>query len=123
MAAIVDYNGVLGTFDCGFEGARTNTFQIIGTEGQITLDNAFDPAPGESVRVTVSLRTGQTEVLDNTEDHFKVEIGRFSSILARGHAAGIVNRQLTEQNLAVRLAVHESLATGLPCKVRTSEGG
>lgn len=123
VAAILDYNGVLGTFDCGFEGPRTNIFQIIGTEGQITLDKAFDPDPGEFVRVTVSLRTGQTEVLDITEDHFKVEIERFSSVLARGHAAGIINRELTEQNLAVRLAVHESLATGLPCKVRASEGG
>ncbi|WP_306926798.1 Gfo/Idh/MocA family protein [Arthrobacter globiformis] len=123
VAAILDYNGVLGTFDCGFEGPRTNTFQIIGTEGQITLDKAFDPDPGESERVTVSLRTGQTEILDITEDHFKVEIERFSSVLACGHAAGIVNRELTEQNLAVRLAVHESLATRLPCKVGANEGG
>lgn len=123
VAAIIDYNGVLRTFDCGFEGPRTNTFQIIGTEGQITLDTAFDPDPGESARVTVSLRNGETEVVDITEDHFKVEIERFSSVRARGSGTRIINRELTEHNLAVRLAVHESLAAGLPCKVRASERG
>ena len=46
VAAILDYDGVIGTLDCGFEGPRTNTFQIIGTKGQITLDKAFDPDPG-----------------------------------------------------------------------------
>jgi D-xylose 1-dehydrogenase (NADP+, D-xylono-1,5-lactone-forming) len=116
VAGILDYDGVLGTFDCGFEGPRTNTFQIIGTEGQITLDTAFDPDPGESVSVKVCLRTGHTEVFDIMEDHFKVEIERFSA-RARNSGAEIIDRELTEQNLAVRLAVHESLATGLPCKV------
>lgn len=116
VAAILDYDGVLGTLDCGFDGPRTNTFQIIGTEGQITLDKAFDPDPGESASVKVSFRNGQTEVFDITEDHFKVEIERFS-VRARSSGAEIVDRELTEQNLVVRLAVHESLATGLPCKV------
>jgi D-xylose 1-dehydrogenase (NADP+, D-xylono-1,5-lactone-forming) len=121
VTAILDYDGVLGTFDCGFEGPRTNTFQIIGTEGQITLDTAFDPDPGESVRVTVSRRNGHTEVLDIMEDHFKVEIERFS-VLVRGSAAVFPDRDLTEQNLAVRLAIHQSLATGLPCNVATLPG-
>lgn len=116
VAAILDYDGVLGTLDCGFDGPRTNTFQIIGTEGQITLDKAFDPDPGESVSVKVSFRNGQTEVFDITEDRFKIEIERLS-VRARSSGAEIADRELTEQNLAVRLAVHESLATGLPCKV------
>ncbi|MDQ0678817.1 putative dehydrogenase [Arthrobacter pascens] len=122
VAAILDYDGVLGTLDCGFDGPRTNTFQIIGTEGQITLDTAFDPDPGDSARVRVSLRNGHTEDFDITEDHFKAEIERFS-VRARSSGSEFVDRELTEQNLAVRLAVHESLAAGLPCKVRASEGG
>lgn len=117
VAGILDYDGVLGTFDCGFEGPRTNTFQIIGTHGQITLDTAFDPDPGESVRVTVSLRNGQTEIFDITEDQFKLEIERFSALVSSG-GGGVMNRAATEQNLAVRLAIHESLATGLPCEVK-----
>lgn len=70
----------------------------------------------------VSLRNGHTEVFDITEDHFKAEIERFS-VRARSSGSEFVDRELTEQNLAVRLAVHESLATGLPCRVRASEGG
>jgi predicted dehydrogenase len=116
VAAILDYDGVIGTFDCGFEGPRVNTFQIIGTKGQITLDNAFDPLPGEAARVTVALRDGSTEVFDVIEDPFKVEIERFS-IWARSAGQEVVHQELTEQNLAVRLALHESLAAGLPRNV------
>ncbi|MEV7998183.1 Gfo/Idh/MocA family oxidoreductase [Pseudarthrobacter oxydans] len=116
VAAILDYDGVIGTMDCGFEGPRTNTFQIIGTKGQITLDKAFDPDPGDPARVTVSLRDGSTEVFDVIEDPFKVEIERFS-IWARSAGQEIVHQDLTEQNLAVRLAIHQSLASGLPRKV------
>ncbi|TPV51111.1 Gfo/Idh/MocA family oxidoreductase [Pseudarthrobacter phenanthrenivorans] len=116
VAAILDYDGVIGTMDCGFEGPRTNTFQITGTKGQITLDKAFDPDPGDPARVTVSLRDGSTEVFDVIEDPFKVEIERFS-IWARSAGQEIVHQDLTEQNLAVRLAIHESLASGLPRKV------
>lgn len=115
-AAILDYNGVLGTLDCGFDGPRTNTFQIIGTNGQITLDTAFDPDPWDSVSVNVSLRNGHAEVFDITEDHFKMEIERFSA-RARNPGAEFIDRELTERNLAVRLAIHESLATARPCKV------
>lgn len=116
VAGILDYDGVIGTFDCGFEGPRTNTFQIIGTKGHITLDKAFDPDPGDPARVTVSLRDGSTEVFDITEDPFKVEIERFS-VWARSSGHEVIHRELTEQNLAVRLAIHESLATGLPRSV------
>jgi len=113
VAAILDYGDVLGTLDCGFEGPRTHTFQIIGTEGHITLDKAFDPDPDETARVTVSLRDGRTEVFDIGEDQFKTEIERFSAWV-RNSGPELVHRDLTEQNLAVRLALHESLATGLP---------
>ncbi|WP_028272712.1 MULTISPECIES: Gfo/Idh/MocA family protein [Arthrobacter] len=116
VAAILDYDGVIGTLDCGFEGPRTNTFQVIGTKGQITLDQAFDPMPGDPARVTVSLRDGSSEVFDINEDQFKVEIERFST-WARSSGHEVIHRELTEQNLAVRLAIHESLAAGLPRNV------
>lgn len=117
VAAILDYGDVLGTLDCGFEGPRTNSFQVIGTEGQITLDKAFDPQPGEIARVTVSLRDGRTESFDIGEDQFKTEIERFSAWV-RSPGPELIHRELTEQNLAVRLALHESLATGLPSTVK-----
>lgn len=117
VAGILDYDGVIGTFDCGFEGPRTHTLQIIGTEGHITLDRAFDPDPGETARVTVSFRDGRSEVFDIVEDQFKVEIERFSTWV-RNPGHDVVHRALTEQNLAVRLAAHESLASGLPAAVR-----
>ena len=123
VAAILDYDGVLGTFDCGFEGPRTNTFQVIGTKGQITLDKAFDPDPGDPARVTVALRDGSTEAFDVAEDPFKVEIERFS-VWARSSGHEVIHQELTEQNLAVRLAIHESLAAGLPrnvAQVRAAE--
>jgi D-xylose 1-dehydrogenase (NADP+, D-xylono-1,5-lactone-forming) len=116
VAAILDYDGVIGTLDCGFEGPRTNTFQVIGTKGQITLDQAFDPMPGDPARVTVSLRDGGSEVFDINEDPFKVEIERFST-WARSSGHEVIHRELTEENLAVRLAIHKSLAAGLPRNV------
>lgn len=118
VAAILDYDGVLGTLDCGFEGPRTNTFQVIGTKGQITLDQAFDPCPGDPARMTISLRDGSSEVFDINEDPFKVEIERFST-WARSSGHEVIHRELTEQNLAVRLAIHESLAAGLPRNVES----
>ncbi|MCP2046669.1 UNVERIFIED_ORG: putative dehydrogenase [Paenarthrobacter nicotinovorans] len=122
VAAILDYGDVLGTMDCGFEGPRTHTFQVIGTKGQITLDKAFDPDPGEIARVTVSLRDGRTESFDIGEDQFKTEIERFSAWV-RNSGPEVIQRELTEQNLAVRLALQESLATGLPRTVNDVHAG
>ena len=73
--------------------------------------------PGEAARVTVSLRDGRVEIFDIVEDQFKVEIERFSTWV-RNSGHDVVHRELTEQNLAVRLAAHESLASGLPAAVR-----
>ena len=53
--------------------------------------------------MTVSLRDGSTEVFDIDEDPFKVEIERFS-VWARNSGHEVVHQELTEQNLAVRLA-------------------
>ncbi|WP_258062015.1 Gfo/Idh/MocA family protein [Arthrobacter sp. ZGTC412] len=116
VAAILDYDGVIGTLNCGFEGPRTNMFQSIGTKGQITLDKAFDPDPGDAARVTVSLRDGSTEVFDINENPVTVETEWFST-WARSAGQEVVHQELTEQNLAVRLAIHESLAAGLPRNV------
>ncbi|VXB05397.1 Oxidoreductase [Arthrobacter sp. 9AX] len=113
VAAILDYGDVLGTFDCGFEGPRTHTFQIIGTEGQITLDKAFDPDPSETASGKVTYRDGRTESFEIGDDQFKTEIERFSAWV-RNSGQELVHKSLTEENLAVRLALHESLASGLP---------
>ncbi|NWL29292.1 gfo/Idh/MocA family oxidoreductase [Paenarthrobacter ureafaciens] len=114
-AAILDYGDVIGTLDCGFEGGgnRAHTFHILGTEGQIILDKAFDPAPWETAQVSVQSRDGRSETSDIGEDQFKIEIERFSAWV-RNSSAELVHRPLTEENLAVRLALHESIATGLP---------
>lgn len=113
VAAILDYGDVVGTLDCGFEGPRINTFHIIGTEGSITLNSAFDPDPDETAQITLTHRDGRTESTEIGEDQFKTEIERFS-VWVRDYGPVLINRELTEQNLAVRLALHESLATGLP---------
>ncbi len=113
MAAILDYDGVLGTFDCGFEGPRAQTVQIIGTQGQITQDVSFDADPDETVTVTVRSRDGAEEVFSFVDDGFRAEIETFSELIGEGGSA-VPFRDLTEHNLAVRLALHESMSTGTP---------
>lgn len=112
-AAVLDYDGVLGTFDCGFEGPRTQTVQIIGTSGQITMDNAFDPDPDEATTVTICTRDGGEQAFSFTDDSFKAEIETFSDLI-REPGPTMPFRELTEQNLAVRAALLESMTTGLP---------
>ncbi|WP_138443629.1 Gfo/Idh/MocA family protein [Sinomonas susongensis] len=113
MAAVLDYGDILGTFDCGFEGPRAQTVQIIGTHGQITMDRAFDPDPDEAVTVTLCARDGGEQAFVFTDDSFKAEIETFSELI---HEAGpaMPFRELTEQNIAVRTALHRSMVTGLP---------
>jgi predicted dehydrogenase len=113
MGAILDYDGILGTIDCGFEGPRTNSLQIIGTEGQISLDKAFDPDPEEIATVTLSNRAGETQSFAFVQDSFRTEIEAFSDLI-RGPGPAMPLRELTEQNLLVRIALHESMSSGLP---------
>jgi predicted dehydrogenase len=120
MAAVLDYGGVLGTFDCGFEGPLTQTVQVIGTRGQITMNKAFDPDPDEATTVTMSTRDGGEHAFSFTDDSFKAEIETFSNLIGEPGAT-MPFRELTEQNLAVRAALHRSMGTGLPQTVSVSD--
>ncbi|GAB3276337.1 Gfo/Idh/MocA family oxidoreductase [Sinomonas notoginsengisoli] len=115
MAAILDYDGILGTIDCGFEGprSRSHTLQIIGTDGAITLDKAFDPDPDETATLTLSTRAGETQTFPLVHDSFRTEIEAFGDLI-RTPGPVMPFRELTEQNLIVRNALHESMVTGLP---------
>ncbi|MDQ4491213.1 Gfo/Idh/MocA family oxidoreductase [Sinomonas sp. ASV486] len=113
MAAILDYGGVLATIDCGFEGPLTNTLQIIGTLGHITLDKAFDPDPTETANVTVASRSGAAETFAFTGDAFQAEIEQFSE-WTRSDGPTMPFQELTQRSLAVRVALHASLASGQP---------
>lgn len=113
MAAVLDYEGLFGTFDCSFEGPKVHTVRVIGTQGQIALDKAFDPDPDETTTVTVSNRYGEEQSYSFTADAFKAEIETFGNLILESGPT-MPFRELTEQNLLVRTALHESMRTGLP---------
>ncbi|WP_120522303.1 Gfo/Idh/MocA family protein [Arthrobacter celericrescens] len=111
MAALLDYDGVLGTVDCGFEGPKDLTLRVTGTRGSVTASNAFDPDPGELVTLTIEGRDGSTELREVADDAFRKEIEFFSGVVLDGGEA-MPFRELTEWNLAVREALHLSMAEG-----------
>jgi glucose-fructose oxidoreductase len=72
----------LATFTCGFGEAKTSTYQVIGTRGDLRMDPAFSHVGERVITVTVDGKSKKTEFAET--DQIAPEIVYFSECIQKG---------------------------------------
>jgi predicted dehydrogenase len=99
----------VGSFTCSFGAADRSVYEIVGTEGSITLDPAYEFAQG----LSYTLRTGNRERTRHfgKSDQFAPELLYFSDCIQQNREPETSG----EEGLAdvrVILAIHQSIESG-----------
>ena len=74
----------LASFTCSFNGADVGTYRVVGTEGDLVMDPAYEYAEGLTQRVTIDGRT--REHTFPKRDQFAPELISFSECILTGAA-------------------------------------
>jgi predicted dehydrogenase len=109
-AAVLRYGDVVASLDCSFDAPMVNTATVIGTEGTITLTDAFRTDLVDGVG-TVQVHTdGQTRQLQVSGDHYAEQIRAFAAAVA-DRRTGEYDAELTRRT--VRTLEQIAQAAGL----------
>jgi predicted dehydrogenase len=81
----------LATFTCSFGASDTATYRVIGTEGDLCLDGAYEYAEEMTMAVTVKGRT--REQVFPPRDQFAPELIHFSDCILNGREPGPSGRE------------------------------
>lgn len=74
----------LASFTCSFNGADVGTYRIVGTEGELEMDPAYEYAEALTQRVTINGRTRERTF--PKRDQFAPELISFSECILTGAA-------------------------------------
>ena len=101
-------NGGVGYVWSSVEGPRARVLNIVGTNGSISIDDAF----GETAPVTVTRGDSDPEVMEMTStNRFQVQLDEFSECVLTGKQPEFpIDDGL--RNMASVLALYESAETG-----------
>lgn len=84
-SAVLHFDGDrLATFTCSFDAADVSTYRVVGTEGQIAVDPAFEYAEPLAYTMTVGERTSRRR--GRKHDQFAAELVYFSTCVQRSEA-------------------------------------
>ena len=86
-AAVLRYGDVVATLDCSFDSSFLGTATLIGTEGTISLTDAFRPDLTDGVGTLVVHRSGGTERIEVRGDQYAEQVRAFTASLADRRAA------------------------------------
>jgi glucose-fructose oxidoreductase len=81
----------LATFTCSFGAADTATYRIVGTEGDLRLDSAYEYVEEMTMTVTVKGKTRQQSFAKG--DQFAPELLHFSDCVREGREPGPSGRE------------------------------
>jgi glucose-fructose oxidoreductase len=105
----------LATFTCSFGAADTATYRIVGTEGDLCLDSAYEYAEGMEMTVTVKGKERKQSFAKT--DQFAPELLHFSDCVQTGKEPRPSGREGLA-DVRVIEAVMESARTGKPVSLR-----
>jgi len=82
FSAWMDFDkGLTASFECSFEAAPRQTLEIIGTQGSVTVDQAFTPGP-QDTDLHLAFRDGTSEIIDaGGADPYRGMIDHVSAVL------------------------------------------
>ena len=104
----------LATFICGFDEAKVDSYRIVGTKGDLRLENGYGFQGDKIHHLTIDGKTETTKFKDR--DHIGPEIVYFTDCILNdtepepNGIEGLIDVQIIE-------AIHESAAQGKPVKL------
>jgi glucose-fructose oxidoreductase len=101
----------LASFVCGFNGSDVSTYRVVGTEGELVMDPAYEYAGELKQRVTVGGRT--RELTFPKRDQFAPELISFSECILTGAAPEPSGWEGLADVRVIR-ALYQSADTGQP---------
>ena len=110
----------LATFTCSFGAADTATYRVVGTEGDLCLDSAYEYAEGMEMTVTIKGKE-RTQSFPKT-DQFAPELLHFSDCLLTGREPRPSGRE-GMADVRVVEALLESARTGKAVSLRAFAPG
>ncbi|MDN4525035.1 Gfo/Idh/MocA family protein [Fictibacillus fluitans] len=102
-------NGIPVVFDCSFDMANREEYEVVGTQGTITVNRAFRPdVYGGEGLILIQTKEGQREE-KVTGDQYRSQIEHFSSCILEGKEPSYTLEE-TYQNMQAIDACYESIA-------------
>ena len=109
-------NGIPAIFDCSFDMAVRNEYEVIGTKGSIYIPLAFRPDVFGGIGPVIIKGNGVVREEKVSGDIYKLEIENFSeAVLTDGQP--VITGQSTIENMLVIDACLESIKTGEKVKL------
>ncbi|MDN3449536.1 Gfo/Idh/MocA family oxidoreductase [Planococcus sp. APC 3906] len=103
-------NGIAAIFDCSFDMASRNEYEVIGTKGTIKVPYAFRPDINAGVGVIVVETAGSSRKEEIHGDLYRLEVEHFSSAVLSGSPLAIT-ADSTIRNMRVLDACFEASKT------------
>ena len=120
-SAVLKFPGErLATFTCSFGAADAATYRLVGAEGDVCLDSAYEYAGSMEMTLTVKGRT-QTRTFPK-QDQFAPELLHFSDCVLEGREPGPSGREGLADVRVIR-ALYESARIGRPVTLREFDPG
>ena len=120
-SAVLKFPGErLATFTCSFGAADTATYRLVGTEGDVCLDSAYEYAESMEMTVTVKGRTRRWTF--PKQDQFAPELLHFSECVLDGREPGPSGREGLGDVRVIR-ALYESARIGKPVRMGDFDSG
>ena len=116
LAGVLDHTGgALSLVSCSLVSGRHNELQVVGSDGVITVPNAFTPPKDRPSTMLVTRGTDTEEQTFGPVDQYTLEAEGFATLVAVGHeeAAGLPQMPLVE-SLDNAATIDALLATARP---------
>jgi glucose-fructose oxidoreductase len=110
----------LATFNCSFGAADTATYRLVGTEGDLCLDSAYEYAEGMTLTVTVKGRSQERSF--PKQDQFGPELLHFSDCVREGRDPAPSGREGLA-DVRIIQALYESARQGRPVELADFDPG
>jgi glucose-fructose oxidoreductase len=121
ISAVLRFPGErLATFTCSFGAADTATYRLVGTEGDLCLDNAYEYA--DSMEMTVTVKGKTQERRFPKQDQFAPELLHFSDCVLEGKEPAASGREGLA-DVRVIQALYQSARTGRPVSLADFDPG
>ncbi|MCG7336543.1 Gfo/Idh/MocA family oxidoreductase [Sporosarcina sp. ACRSM] len=112
-------NGVTAIFDCSFDMAARNEYEVVGTKGTIKVSLAFRPDVNGGNGSLLIQSDGVTREENIEGDIYRLEIEHFSEAILNDSSPAITG-QSTIRNMQVIEACYQSIQTGQPVEINQS---
>ncbi|WP_077624743.1 Gfo/Idh/MocA family protein [Sediminibacillus massiliensis] len=116
VAGVLAFSGgVKGIFDCSFQAAPQNYYEVIGTTGSIEVQNAYRPDLNENGEGLLRIKrsNGETEEVAIEGDQYKLQVEHFAEAVLTNQPLSYDKEKMLSHT-RIMDAVFTSIDTGEP---------